>query len=110
MMEYVTRAKNQITDSDIKQKKLAQEFHISEAALSNYLTGRSEMPVDILVKIAQRFDLSMDYLVGLTDEPSRPVHFTVAERDMVEAFRKLSREQQELIIQNIRFMQEQNQR
>lgn len=108
MMDYVTRAKNQITDSDVKQKKLAQEFHISEAALSNYLTGRSEMPVDILVKIAQYYNISMDYLVGLSDEPHSPMTLKESEQSMVKQFRQLNRDQQELILNNIRFMLDQN--
>jgi len=109
-MNYASRAKDWITDSDIKQKKLAQEFHITEAMFSNYLTGRSDMPVDVLVKIAQYFSLSMDYLVGLTDEPRAPMSLSEAEQELVESFRKLSREQRELIVQNIRFMLEQNKR
>ena len=109
-MDYVTRAKNQIADSDIKQKKLAQEFHVSEAALSNYLTGRSDMPVDILVKIARYFDLSMDYLVGLSDEPHPPMTLNHSEQQIIRDFRALSPTQRELILHNIRFMLEQNQK
>ena len=109
-MDYVTRAKNQITDSDIKQKKLAQEFHVSEAALSNYLTGRSDMPVDILVKIARYFDLSMDYLVGLSDEPHPPMTLTRTEQELMKQFRLLNKDQRDLILHNIRFMLEQNQK
>ena len=109
-MDYVSRAKNQITDSDMKQKDLAQIFHVSEAALSNYLTGRSDMPVEILVKIAQYFNLSMDYLVGLSDAPHPSMPLTNNEKTMVDQFRQLNADQQELILQNIRLMQEQNRR
>ena len=109
-MDYVTRAKNQIADSDIKQKKLAQEFHVSEAALSNYLTGRSDMPVDILVKIARYFDLSMDYLVGLSDEPHPPMTLNHSEQQIIRDLRALSPDQRDLILHNIRFMLEQNQK
>ena len=109
-MDYVSRAKNQITDSDIKQKKLAQIFHVSEAALSNYLTGRSEMPVDILVKIAQYFDLSTDYLFGLSDDPHPNMTLTKNEQNMVSQFRQLNQDQRELILQALNLMQEQNKR
>ena len=109
-MDYISRAKNQIADSDIKQKKLAEIFHISEGALSNYLTGRSEMPVEILVKIAQYFDLSMDYLVGLSDEPRPNMTLTKNEQNMVNQFRQLNQDQRELILQALNLMQEQNKR
>ena len=110
MKHFGVRAKEWIVDHDIKQKTLAKELHITEAMLSNYLTGRNDMPVEVLVRLAQRFGVSMDYLVGLCDEPSVPMTLTDGERTLVAAYRTLSREQKELIAQNIRFMQEQNQK
>ena len=110
MEHYGARAKEWITDHDVKQKALAKEFHVTETMLSNYLTGRNDMPVAVLVKIAQRFDISMDYLVGLCDEPEQPMSLSEGERALVSAYRTLSREQRELIAQNIHFMQEQNQK
>ena len=68
-MSYEARMKEWITDHDIRQKTLAKEFHITEAALSHYMTGRSEVSVDVLVKFAKYAGLSMDYLAGLTDRP-----------------------------------------
>ncbi len=110
MEHFGVRAKEWITDHDVKQKALAKEFHITEAMLSNYLTGRNDMPVSVLVKIAKRFDISIDYLVGLCDEPAAPISLSEGERALVAAYRTLSRDQRELIAQNIRFMQEQNQK
>lgn len=109
MEHFGVKAKEWITDHDVKQKALAKEFHVTEAMLSNYLTGRNDMPVSVLVKIAKRFDISMDYLVGLCEEPNAPISLTESERGLISAYRTLSREQRELIVQNIRFMQEQNQ-
>lgn len=109
-MSYGTRAKEWITDHDVTQKKLAEHFQITEAMLSNYLTGRNEMPVDILVKIAQYFQISVDYLVGLSDQPKRPLLLKEEEGRMVEEFRTLSKEQKELLLQMLRFMTEQNRR
>lgn len=108
MQHYGARAKDWITDHDEKQKKLAKEFHITEAMLSNYLTGRNDMPVGVLVQIARYFNISMDYLVGLTDEPAAPMSLSEGERELMAAYRTLTRDQRELIAQNVRFMQEQN--
>ena len=109
-MSYEIRAKEWITDHDVKQKKLAETFQITEAMLSNYLTGRNEMPVEILVKLARYFHITVDYLVGLSDEPQPPMRLREGEEKLVEDFRTLSREQKELILKNVHFMQEQNQR
>lgn len=110
MEHYGARAKEWITDHDIKQKMLAKEFHVTETMLSNYLTGRNDMPVEVLVRIAEYFDISMDYLVGLCDKPKAPMSTSDEERALISAYRTLSKEQRELIAQNIRFMQEQNQK
>lgn len=109
-MSYEVRMKEWITDHDIRQKVLAKEFHVTEAMLSHYLTGRSEITVDVLVKFAKRSNLSMDYLVGLSDEPLPSMRLTGAERQLIENFRTLQSEQKELIVKNIAIMQEQNQR
>ena len=109
-MSYEVRMKEWITDHDIRQRALAKEFHVTEAMLSHYLTGRSEITVDVLVKFAKRSGLSMDYLVGLSDEPLPSMPLTESERQLVENFRTLQSRQKELIVKNITIMQEQNQR
>lgn len=108
MQNYGERAKEWITDHDLKQKRLAIEFGITPSAISNYVTGRSMMPVDILVKMSEKFGVSVDYLVGMTDDPGLPIALSQSERQLIENFRTLSREQKELILKNIAFMQEQN--
>ena len=102
--------KEWITDHDIRQKALAKEFHVTEAALSNYLTGRSAITLDVLVKFAKRSGLSMEYLVGLSDEPMPSMQLTDSERKLVENLRTLNRDQKELLLHTIQFMQKQNQR
>ncbi len=109
-MSYEVRMKEWITDHDIRQKVLAKEFHVTEAMLSHYLTGRSDITVDVLVKFAKRCNLSMDYLVGLSDEPLPQIRLTEAERQLIENFRTLRPTQKELIVKNVGIMQEQNHR
>lgn len=109
-MSYAARMKEWITDHDLRQKTLAKEFHVTEAVLSHYMTGRSDVSVDVLVKFARYAGLSMDYLVGLTDEPLPAMQLTASERQFVEKLRTLSYDQKELIAKTIALMQEQNQR
>ena len=70
-MRYGSRIKEWITDHDIKQKALAKEFHITESMMSHYMTGRNEITVDLLVKFAQTYGLSTDYLVCLLKQPRK---------------------------------------
>ena len=109
-MHYRERLKEWIGDHDIKQKKLARELDISESVVSNYLTGRSQVPIEMLVKMAEHFGVSVDYLAGVTDNPELPVRLSATEQQLVEAFRTLTQAQKELILQNVQFMQKQNQR
>ena len=109
-MHYGARMKEWITDHDIRQKVLAKEFSVTESMMSHYMTGRNEITVDVLVKFARRCGLSMDYLVGLTDDPYPPFPISPKEREMLGQFRVLSNEQKELLINNMEFMSQQNQR
>ena len=109
-MHYRERLREWISDHDLKQKKLAGELDITESVISNYMTGRSQMPIEMLVKMADHFGVSVDYLAGVTDNPELPGRLSTTEQQLVEAFRTLTPLQKELILQNVQFMQEQNRR
>lgn len=53
----------------ISQKKLSEELSISEIAVQNYESGRRKPAFDVLISIADYFNVSIDYLVGRTDNP-----------------------------------------
>lgn len=108
-MTLLERAKAIQTDSDIKIRALAPHLNTNEHALGSYLNGKRTMPYDVLVNFAQYFHVTTDYLFGLTDDPAPPYPVSSGERAMLESFRSLSREQKELILQNIEFMRRQNQ-
>lgn len=49
------------------QKEIAQDLNLSVQVYCNYEKGQREPSFDTLIKIAQYFDVSVDYLLGLTD-------------------------------------------
>ena len=51
--------------------RLADALGVSRAAVSWYVTGNSFPTVENLVLIAKHFDISLDYLLGLTDAPTK---------------------------------------
>lgn len=53
------------------QKEIAVYLRISERAYQHYEAGTREPNLDMLVKISYCFNVSLDYLCGITDEPSR---------------------------------------
>ena len=55
-------------DKDLTQTKLAKLIGMSQTGYSKYKTGENDIPTNILIKLAQLHETSVDYLLGLTDE------------------------------------------
>lgn len=51
-------------DNDSKQKDLASYLSVDQSTYSDYENGRINVPVDMLIKIAEYYNVSLDYLVG----------------------------------------------
>ena len=109
-MDIGSKVHDIIEDRDIKQKMLAKRLDIPLSTLNGYMTGRHQFPLDVIKRIAEELDITTDYLFGLVKEPYRPIFLTKAEQSTVKALRTLTKEQRELILQDISLMQEQNQR
>ena len=43
---------------------------MSQNTYSQYEIGTTRFPLDVVVKLAEYYNVSMDYLVGLTDDPA----------------------------------------
>ena len=58
-------------DRDITQKHIADYLHCSQQVYSNYELGQRDIPTDILIRLSLFYDVSVDYLLGLTQNPQR---------------------------------------
>nr|WP_294695744.1 helix-turn-helix transcriptional regulator [uncultured Blautia sp.] len=56
------------TDADMSQRQLSEILHISQRSYSHYETGSRNIPVEMLIRLANYYDISVDYLVGRTDK------------------------------------------
>ncbi len=56
-------------DHDFTQKQIADYLHCSQQVYSNYELGQRDIPTDILIKLAKYYDVSIDFLLGLTKNP-----------------------------------------
>ena len=56
------------TDADMSQKQLSEILHISQRSYSHYETGSRNIPVEMLIRLANYYDISVDYLIGRTDK------------------------------------------
>lgn len=50
---------------------LAKEVNATKAAIGNFENGNKKPSLDALIALANFFDVSMDYLVGRSDDPTR---------------------------------------
>ena len=53
----------------ISQLKLAMDLNTNQNTISRYETGEREPGIDELIKIADYFNVSVDYLIGRTENP-----------------------------------------
>ena len=57
-------------DRDLTQKEMAQILNCSQQGYSNYELGQRDIPTDILIKLSDFYHVSVDYILGITDNPN----------------------------------------
>lgn len=56
-------------DHDWNQTELAQKLGMSQTGYSKYEIGENDVPTAILIQLAEIYRTSVDYLLGLADDP-----------------------------------------
>ena len=54
-------------DSDLTQKAIAEYLHVRQNTYSQYETGQRQISIDFLIKLAEFYSVSTDYILGLTE-------------------------------------------
>ena len=60
-------------DKDITQTKMASILNCSQQVYSNYELGQRDIPTDVLIRLSEFHNVSVDYILGLTSVPRRLV-------------------------------------
>lgn len=55
-------------DADLSQKRLAEILGMSQTGYSKYETGENDIPTHILIKLADFYGTSTDYLLGRSNK------------------------------------------
>ena len=58
--------KNLREDNDKTQKEIANYLHITQTTYSKYKLGKINIPIEVFTKLADYYDVSVDYLVVRT--------------------------------------------
>lgn len=69
-MTVFKNIKNLRVDNDIKQKEIAKLLNISQNTYSQYETGVIALTAEVLIKLADYYGVSVDYLLGRTENPN----------------------------------------
>ena len=56
-------------DKDLTQKDLARILSCSQQVYSNYELGQRDIPTDILIKLSYFYNVSTDYILGISNNP-----------------------------------------
>lgn len=97
-MVFAERLRYLIDCQEIKLKALAPKLGVSPSTLGNYALGLREPDFEILVRIADYFDVSTDYLLGREELPREQP----TEKEFVRLLRQMTPEQQELLLEQAR--------
>ncbi len=72
-MNYYQRLRDIREDNDMAQKEIASIKGSKQTQYSKYELGKQMMGIDKYIKLAKYYNISLDYLTGLIDEP-RPLY------------------------------------
>lgn len=68
-MNYYQRLRDIREDRDLKQEDIAKILDIQQTQYSRYELGKNMMPIDKYIKLALFYNISLDYITGIINEP-----------------------------------------
>lgn len=69
---YYPRLRDLREDKDLTQTELVEILHMHKTTYTNYEQGKREIPFSLAIRLAELYNVSLDYIAGLTQEP-RPL-------------------------------------
>ena len=70
-MGYYPMLRDLREDADLTQKKLVKLLKMHKTTYTNYEQGKREPPFELIIKLAKFYDVSIDYIAGLSDEMNK---------------------------------------
>lgn len=89
-MIFIERLKQLREAKNLTQLRLAMELNVSQETISGYEIGKAVPPAEMLVKLADTLDTSVDYILGRTDIKStlRASELSEQEAEILTILRK----------------------
>lgn len=73
-MDYRERLRNIREDRDLTQAEIGKLLNKSQQGYNHIEIGRAELKIDDLVTLCRFYDLSADYIIGLSGNPTSYKH------------------------------------
>lgn len=68
-MKYYKRLYDMRTNRDLTQEDVARILHTTKQSYGRYENGLRKLTIEDLIKLAEFYNVSTDYILGLTDNP-----------------------------------------
>ena len=75
-MAYYPRLRDLREDNDLTQNQVVQDLQIHKTTYTNYEQGKREIPLNLAIQLAKYYNVTLDYIAGLTNE-KRPLYSDV---------------------------------
>ena len=69
-MAYYPRLRDLREDADLTQDALVQKLGMPKTTYTNYEQGKREPPFSLIIRLATMYNVSIDYIAGLTNTPT----------------------------------------
>ncbi len=63
---HIKRIRDLREDNDLYQRQVAKQLGIDQSTYSNYESGRINVPLDMVIRLADLYKVNIDYLLGRT--------------------------------------------
>ena len=67
---YLKRIRELREDHDLIQKEVGAILNLKQPHYARYETGKRDFPAEYIVKLAEYYNVSTDYIFNLTDDPT----------------------------------------
>lgn len=68
---FYNRLRELREDRDLLQRDISEILNCTQVCYSRYELGKRDIPTEVLVKLADYYSVSIDYILGQTDNPQR---------------------------------------
>lgn len=113
MLSFGERLRLSRENKGLKQKDVCNYINLSNKSLSRYETDKSSPDPEMILKLAKLYNVSLDFLFGVSDElntskEQQKAAFSIDEQNLVRDYRELSTEQKKMISVQIHSVAESN--